>query len=138
MLMANVFPRVEADAIVPVPLHRGSDRGFNQCELIAEGISRVAGVPVVRDALEWRGRSGAQTGKSGLERRALPLDSFRCSDSVRGLRVLLVDDVFTTGGTLRSARHAVKTAGGDVTAAFVWSRRLHSGENPNAFDEDLV
>ena len=136
-LMARTLPPVEADGVLPVPLHKKSRRGYNQTFLIAGGIAEERGLPILYNTLLWNIETGTQTGKSGHERRSLPLNAFCAAKELKGRTVILVDDVYTTGGTLRAAKHAVEAAGGVVSAAFVWTRRVPSRENPAAWDLEL-
>ncbi|MDO4988130.1 MAG: phosphoribosyltransferase family protein [Synergistes sp.] len=138
--MGEIFPKVCADFLVPLPLHKDSKRAFNQTELIAEGISDVCGLPVGKSFLVWNGISERQTAKCGMERMALPLDSFVASPKISGKKVILVDDVFTTGGTARAAIYAMRKVGADVCAVFVWTKRMKQIENPAAWydDEDEI
>ena len=137
LLMARALPPVRADALLPVPLHKKSRRGYNQTSLIASGIAEERGLPMLYNALLWNIETGTQTGKAGHERRSLPQNAFRADRSLYGRRVILVDDVYTTGGTLRAACRAAEEAGAAVAAAFVWTRRVPSRENPAAWDLKL-
>ena len=89
---------------------RARTRGFDQAELLARAVAKELGVPCRR--LLYRSHGTPQTGRSRSER----LDgahgpSFRARAARRGVRVLLVDDVVTTGATLTSARDALLAAG---------------------------
>ncbi len=111
-----------ADCVVPIPLHRDSTRDFNQAELIAAAAAAVWGVPV-RDMLAWRAAVGRQATAPGRDDRALPARAIICGDgAAKGLRVVLVDDIYTTGATVRSARDALTEAGAIVSGAVVWAR----------------
>jgi orotate phosphoribosyltransferase len=59
----------------------------------------------------------------------MPPDAMEASKSLDGLSVVLVDDVYTTGNTMRTAISAVERAGGTVSSVLVWSRRVPSQEN---------
>jgi ComF family protein len=111
-LLAQALPRDEAfDAAVPVPLYwrRRLQRGFNQAELLARGLSRRTGIPVVR-ALGRLRPTPAQAGLSNSARRQNVSQAFR-AHGVQGKRILLIDDVMTTGATAASCAAALKQAG---------------------------
>jgi ComF family protein len=111
-LLAQALPRDEAfDAAVPVPLYwlRRLQRGFNQAELLARGLSRRTGIPVVR-ALGRLRPTPAQAGLSNSARRQNVSQAFRAR-GVQGKRILLIDDVMTTGATAASCAAALKQAG---------------------------
>ncbi|MBI4933092.1 MAG: ComF family protein [Actinobacteria bacterium] len=91
----------------PTSAGRARQRGFDQAELLARSIARELGVPCRR--LLFRTHGTAQTGHSRAERLRGP--SFRARSSRDGLRVLLVDDVVTTGATLAAAKDALLAAG---------------------------
>jgi ComF family protein len=93
---------------VPLPLLRRIRRGFNQSALIAEVVGRELGVPV-RHALR-RHRRAAQVGRSRSQRLAMRAFTFQARRRVSG-RVLLVDDVVTTGATARVCTAALRRAG---------------------------
>ena len=102
------------DRIVPVPMHwrKKWQRGFNQAELLAQPVARRYGLPVSND-LKRRQYSSAQASLNERERRKNLADAFeiRRPERVNGKRILLVDDVFTTGATLRAATAVLKNAG---------------------------
>ena len=111
-LLAQAMPRDEAfDATVPVPLYwrRRLQRGFNQAELLARGLSRRTGIPVVK-ALGRLRPTPAQAGLSNSARRQNVSQAFRARN-VQGKRILLIDDVMTTGATAASCAAALKQAG---------------------------
>ena len=114
-LLLRAVPRDEAfDAIVPVPLHwrRQWQRGFNQADLLARGISRRLGVPVAH-ALRRTRSTDVQAGLSNAGRRRNVTHAFRVrrGASVGGQRILLIDDVMTTGSTAAACAQALKRAG---------------------------
>jgi len=120
------LPRDEAfDAIVPVPLHwwRRWNRGFNQSELLARALSRSTGIPV-RDALRRTRPTASQAGLSNTARRRNMVQAFRCRReiAVRGKRILLVDDVMTTGSTATACARALKGAGATRVAVLTVAR----------------
>jgi ComF family protein len=113
----------DPDVIVPVPLHvsRQRQRGYNQAGLLARELGRHLHQPVFEKALVRARATAPQVGLSAKERRANVHDAFRCvSDSIAGRRVLLIDDVFTTGSTLEAACRALRDRG----ASSVWGYTL--------------
>jgi ComF family protein len=124
--------RCAADVVVPVPVHalRLRERGYNHAELIAKPLARSLGLPcrsylLVRsrprpDKLRltlrerWRSVRGAYTIRQGLR--------------VDNLRVLLVDDVLTTGATLDACSRALRKAGAARVVALTAARAIPRGE----------
>ena len=109
------LPRDQAfDLLVPVPLHwlRRWKRGFNQSELLGRVVSRSTGIPVC-GALRRVRSTAVQAGLSNTARRRNVSQAFRCHrpEKVRGKRILLVDDVMTTGSTATACARALKRAG---------------------------
>jgi ComF family protein len=114
------------DVVVPVPLHRGRQRarGYNQAALLARGIARAAGVPADASAAR-RTRATAPLVKamSREERRAIVRGAFAANPArVDGLRVLLVDDVATTGATLDACATALLHSGAREVHCLTWAR----------------
>lgn len=120
--MAQVLKQGDGELLVPVPLHQGSPRLYNQALLLAEGLSKVWKVPIA-NGLVWRVFLEPQTAaKSSASRRSLPPEAILWKgSSLAKKRVLLVDDVFTTGSTLRTAALAISRAGGSVEGSISWS-----------------
>lgn len=92
------------DALVPVPLHpkRQRMRGYNQAELLAQGISNVTGMPVKNNILKRTIYTNTQTKKNKYERYENIHEAFalNCNpQQLIGLRLLLIDDVLTSGNT---------------------------------------
>jgi ComF family protein len=111
------------DVIVPVPLHaaRQRQRGYNQSALLARELGACLGRPVAEDSLVRTKATAPQVGLNAEERRANVCDAFRCTGTdLSGKRVLLVDDVCTTGSTLESAGVALREAG----TVSVWAYTL--------------
>ena len=102
------------DLVVPVPLHpaRKRERGFNQAELLAELLSARAGL-TLKNALERIRYTTTQTAFDRAERMENLHNAFRLRKKldVRGLRVLLIDDVLTTGSTLSECARVLKAGG---------------------------
>ncbi len=105
----------EADAIAPVPLHpvRLLRRRYNQAAEIARPLARMTGTPYLPDALVRRRATATQGGKSGSGRKRNVAGAFDVPDPrrVEGLRILLIDDVLTTGATAEGCARALKAAG---------------------------
>jgi ComF family protein len=95
----------DADGIVPVPMHprRMAARGFNQSELLAIQISEIYGIPMVR-ALERIEDRGSQVGRNSPDRWEAVEGVFACSNGkqIRNRRLIVLDDVITTGATISS------------------------------------
>ena len=104
------------DLIVPVPLHpkRLSQRGFNQAGLLALELGRKIKAPVSTDALVRKNQTLPQTRLKRGERLKNVKGAFEIPDDskVRGRRILLIDDVFTTGTTLSECAKVLKRKGG--------------------------
>ncbi|MBO8153609.1 ComF family protein [Thermovirga sp.] len=111
------------EGLVPVPLHIGSCRHFNQALEIAKGVGKILDVPVL-DVLSWKKEMPTQVGRTYQERRALPKGAVVVIDKAKTYkrkRVMIVDDVCTTGMTLRRCREALEDEAWDVVGAIVWS-----------------
>jgi ComF family protein len=100
-----------------VPLHwvRLARRRYNQAALLANALSRISGVPAVADLLVRRRRTPSQGGLSAVGRHRNVQGAFavgrRHADRVADRRVLLVDDVLTTGATVSACARALLRAG---------------------------
>lgn len=117
-LMLGVLDRGERfDAVVPVPLHRSRlrRRGFNQAELLARGVAARLNAPV-SDTLRSVRRTRDQVELSAAERRANVEGAFAVRERVRG-RILLVDDVFTTGATASECAETLLRGGAEEVHA---------------------
>jgi ComF family protein len=103
-----------ADAVIPVPLHRKRlrERGFNQSELLARQLSRQSGLPVLTEGLA-RGRHTQQQAHLDMQGRQENVrDAFVwCGPTAPPDRVLLLDDVLTTGATIGACAQTLRAAG---------------------------
>jgi ComF family protein len=111
--LAGALPRDQRfDVVVPVPLHwrKRWQRGFNQSELLGRLIARRRGIPL-RKVLRRGFATRAQAGLSNAQRRENVAGAFRVRRRVPGMRILLIDDVMTTGATAAACALALKRAG---------------------------
>ena len=122
MIRASDGRVAACDVVVPVPLHafRLWSRKFNQSAEFARAISRLSGKPYLSTALLRTRRTAQQVGLGALQREDNVRGAFAVPDTGRaalfGKRVVLVDDVYTTGATVSAATRALKKAGvSDVT-----------------------
>ena len=103
------------DLVAPVPLHRvrERERGYNQSALIARELARKFSCPVDERAVVRHRATRSQTHLSRAERLVNVADAFDCPEPelVAGQRVLLVDDVYTTGSTVNETAGALRAAG---------------------------
>jgi len=114
-----------ADLIVPVPLfaQRLAERGYNQSTLLARAIGTRSGTPLVDDGLQRIRDTPAQVSLPAKDRWQNVRGAFRAEASLVGQRsVLLVDDVATTGSTLRAASEALKRGGARQVNVLVVAR----------------
>jgi ComF family protein len=129
----------EADALMPVPLHwrRLWSRCFNQAAALAGAISEIAGVPVLPvlpDSLKRVRATPQQVGLSKTERTSNAQGAFRVPDAqraaVQGRRIVLVDDVLTSGATVDSCAHALLRAGAAHVDVLVFARVVAPARTP--------
>ena len=120
-LQSNPLP---AEVVVPVPLHprRLRERGYNQSSLLAQELGKLINLPVIEDCLVRIKQAQPQVRTSNIEeRRKNVANAFACRDDrVTDKRIVLVDDVCTSGATLESCAAALKSKG----ATSVWGLTL--------------
>lgn len=111
--VAATDPRLRADIVVPVPLHpkRLRERGFNQAELLATEVAGYLNIPIRADALGRVRVTASQTALSRDERRANVRAAFEAVHLLQVGRVLLVDDVMSTGATAMECARALRRSG---------------------------
>ena len=126
-----MLPGGEADVVVPVPTTRRRlrERGYNQAQVLAELIGRETGMPVM-GALERTDEHTEQVRLSGQSRRQNLKGVMCADDSIRNLRVLLIDDVYTTGSTAEEAARALLDAGAVSVEVFTAAKSMYDGEKP--------
>jgi ComF family protein len=119
--------------IVPVPLHRWRlwQRGFNQSALIADHLGRLTGWPVDKHALQRVKRTVPLRGMNALARMKTVRGAFalRAGHGLEGRRVLLIDDVHTSGATAAACVRTLKRGGAADVRLLCWARVL-----PDAHD----
>jgi ComF family protein len=126
--LAGALPAsLGVDLLAPVPLHpaRRRERGYNQAWLLAAALADRLGVPALEDVLVRVRATPAQARLGPPRRRRNLADAFRVREPqrYRGRRVLVVDDVLTTGATLEACLGALAEAGAQpVGAALAWSQ----------------
>lgn len=123
--LTQALPRETSfDVIVPMPLHwlKQWQRGFNQADLLAREIGKKWGVPV-RNVIRRKRATSPQAGLTNAKRRANVRGAFKIArGDLQGRRVLLVDDVVTTGATASACARVLKRAGAAHVALLALAR----------------
>ena len=125
--LGDKLAKFRADAVLPIPMHWAKRllRGVNSPELLADCLGRKLGVPVVRSLVRCR-YTGPQKDLLPRERFRNVRGAFRLRRSDRqrwqGSRLLLVDDILTTGATCSEAARLLKQAGAAAVAVAVVAR----------------
>ena len=103
----------QCDLAVPVPVHPGrlKARGYNQAAVIAGETARLAGLPTEPDAVRRRTETAALKEMSRTERYRAMADAFVPGKKVEDRRILLIDDIFTSGATCDAVSDALKEGG---------------------------
>lgn len=128
MVQAGADVVAAAEMVVPVPLHplRLWRRRFNQAALLGRHVAQAAGVPQRADCLRRRRSTASQTHLGKAERRENVAGAFALSRNaacaIEGRRVLLVDDVYTTGATLDACARVLRRAGATGVDALTFAR----------------
>lgn len=110
----NMLKSWQPDMLIPVPIHsaRRRSRGYNQAELLAEPFGERLGVPVRNDILIRSRSTGPQNKLNDKERRKNVEEAFQIKENgVQLKRVILVDDIYTTGSTVNACAKVLKEAG---------------------------
>lgn len=131
-LMVRCFPNTQlggdVDLLIPIPIHRSreTERGFNQSVELARRLGRALSLPVDTRALAKPRKTRHQVELSEQERAANLEGAFAVVDprSVAGKRVLLIDDVFTTGATVNEGAKVLRAAGAASVNAYTLARSL--------------
>lgn len=136
-LMAEHLGRhpIPVDALIPIPLHseRLAERGFNQAELLARAVATTTGFPLINDQIMRIRATGQQAHLDAQARH----ENMRGAFAWRGRsappqRVLLVDDVLTTGATMSACAHVLREAGAEEVYGLALARSVFSSQEPGA------
>lgn len=142
MLRAGSELVADADVVVPVPLHwrRFLSRRFNQSAELARTLSRLAGKRFSPSALKRRKATAQQVGLGQRERQDNVRGAFLVPEAaeidIAGRRVLLVDDVYTTGATVAAATKALLKGGARAVDVLTFARVLPGDVEPGDFRDD--
>ena len=116
----------DTDVLLPIPLHKSRlrERGYNQSEWIAKGISSVLSIPINTTSVVRRVKTQTQTRRAVYERWGNMESVFELHDAsgLENKRVLLVDDVLTTGATLNSCASVLGEVSGIYLSAFTLAK----------------
>lgn len=123
------YPLNQASRIIPIPLHaeREKSRGFNQAALIAETLSLDAGLPLISNVLVRTSHTKRhRAGMDATDRKKTVADAFAVVHPalVAGEKILLIDDVYTTGATVSSCANVLLEAGASEVYILTIARPL--------------
>lgn len=112
--MADVIKYMEADAIIPIPLHKDrlNSRGYNQAEILAKEVSRICNIPVYDKYVTRIKKTVPQKELDVVGRQNNLKKAFNISpDVVKLNKTILIDDIYTTGSTIDSVASELKKQG---------------------------
>ena len=124
--LAALGKSIVADLIIPLPLHpeRLRARGFNQALEIARPVGKALGLPIDTFSCHRMRNTPAQTNLAWRDRAKNVRGAFHCSSDLTGKRVILVDDVMTTGASLDECARTLKLHGAAAVTLLVVARAL--------------
>lgn len=135
LIIDSLPPLDSVDLVMPVPLHptRLREREFNQSLLLADRIARHRKIPLSFSNLVRLAAAPAQTTLTRKDRLQNLRGAFgvRNPEAIAGKRIVLIDDVFTTGATLHECAKALHTAGAQDVRALTLARTMESGLVPD-------
>lgn len=106
----------DIDCIIPVPLakERLRERGYNQSDMIAQGLQEISHLPIIKDAVRRVSFNSSQTRKNRIERNKNVENSFELTngEKIKGKHILIVDDIVTTGATVSALAIQLEQAEG--------------------------
>ncbi len=124
---------MNADLLIPVPLHatRQQERGYNHAALLAQACARQLGIPFCNDMLIRTRDTVAQVHLSAEARQQNMVDAFACTPAyatrtLHKRRIIIIDDVCTTGATLEACAEPLFVAGASVVLGLVLARPQHA------------
>jgi len=130
--MANCLDNEVYDVIIPVPLskNRQRERGFNQATLLAKEIGKLLNLPVIDNAIARIKNTTPQVKMSHKERQENQKGSYKIIDEnkIKGMNILLVDDVLTTGATTNEIATILKEANAKIVSTITIARVSHNNE----------
>ncbi|HET7603178.1 MAG TPA: ComF family protein [Gemmatimonadales bacterium] len=124
LAMRSLAPLQPGAVLVPIPLgsRRRRRRGYNQSERLAHALAALTGLPLHEGLLVRARETRSQTALTPEARQANIAGAFEAASRAREQRVVLVDDVFTTGATLLDAARALSQAGAAWVGAVTFAR----------------
>lgn len=114
------------DAMVAVPMSRRRERrrGYNQAELLSRALSFRVGVPCDMTLLTRRSEGATQSTLPRRDRAANVRTAFQASPAAKGKSILIIDDICTTGETLRACANALRASGAERVCAVVVAKAV--------------
>ncbi|MET0045313.1 MAG: ComF family protein [Candidatus Thiodiazotropha sp. 6PLUC3] len=114
------------ELLLPVPLHprRLRERGFNQAQELGRVVAKHYGIPLDSRLVKRTRETSAQSDLSELERRRNLRNAFRVYGSLKGVKVAILDDVVTTGSTIKEMSMALNRAGADKITVWAIARTV--------------